>query len=408
MDGIFDRLRLPSFSMAAPNTWEKLFSLALDCIEVGTLTVKFPSGNKRVFSGNNPMQNELVADMTIHSWSAVTKALKGRAIGLAEGYMAGEWSTEDLTSVLCVFAANVQTMYRRLPLMRNLRFLERMKHFMNRNTRRGSRRNIEYHYDLGNDFYELWLDNTMTYSSAYFENPAFSLSDAQQAKYRHLAEMVGVKKGDHILEIGCGWGGFAEYAVKELDCHVTGLTLSNEQLAYAEERLARLGAADRAEFLLKDYRDMEGQFDQVISIEMLEAVGESYWSQYFSKIKSLLKPNGRAGVQVITIDNDDFDRYRSGVDFIQKYIFPGGMLPSDKVMKEQVEGAGMNLLDQTSFGSSYAQTLQRWRERFVSKLAEVKKLGFDDRFVRMWQFYFAYCEAGFKQKRIDVTQYVMG
>lgn len=409
MDGMFQQTSTAAEPVKRLTPAELVFARVLEHIELGQLRVTFPSGAERSFEGA-PFEGgeHLVGEMHIHSWSAITRALRHATIGLSEGYMAGEWASPDLTSLLRVLAANMEALeskLRRAPL-RRLR--ERIGHWFNRNSKSGSRRNISYHYDLGNDFYGLWLDETMTYSAALFEPGTASLADAQRAKYAALAAAVGIKAGDHVLEIGCGWGGFAEYAIAELGCRVTGVTLSTEQLAYAQDRLARKGLADRADLRLCDYRDLDGQFDHIVSIEMLEAVGEDYWPTYFETVKSLLKPGGRAGIQVITIEDERFERYRSGVDFIQKYIFPGGMLPSDSVFKELVRGSGMSLMDQRDFGLGYATTLKLWHEHFMARISEVRALGYDARFERMWRFYLSYCEAGFRQKTIDVSQYVIG
>jgi cyclopropane-fatty-acyl-phospholipid synthase len=330
--------------------------------------------------------------------------LRRGATGLAEAYMEGHWSTPDLTRLLLVLEHNLAAMGRGLPKTKLFRLNDRLGHRRNRNSRKGSRRNISFHYDLGNDFYELWLDPSMTYSSALFEHAGQNLEAAQEAKYRRLAQDVGIQPGDHVLEIGCGWGGFAEFAVREYGCRVTGLTLSREQLAYAQDRLEKAGLADRAEFLLCDYRDVEGRFDHIVSIEMLEAVGEEYWPTYFERLQALLKPGGKAGVQVITIEDHRFDRYRRGADFIQKYIFPGGMLPCPSVLHQQVEAAGLQFTGSHEFGESYSQTLRRWHETFNERWDDVAAQGFDERFRRMWNFYLTSCAASFHSGNTDVTQ----
>ena len=265
-------------------------------------------------------------------------------------------------------------------------------------------RNISAHYDLGNDFYSLWLDKSMTYSSAIFEKGANSLEKAQHAKYRSLAHNIGIREGSTVLEIGCGWGGFAEYVAKEIGAHVTGLTISREQHDYARERIHKAGLNDRVDIKFQDYRDETGKYDSIASIEMFEAVGEKYWPTYFSKIKDCLNDQGTAGLQIITIGDDYFDAYRQRPDFIQRYIFPGGMLPSPTALQSVTNAVGLRLSDERIFPQDYGLTLKAWRERFWEKWEEVRQLGFDLRFKRMWEFYLHYCEAGFRNENIDVRQ----
>ena len=407
MHGTFEQTETQPIALRGLHLRERVLSMILGRIQYGILTVTFPSGNRRTFVGGTMLEGATQADITIHDWGLLSRVIRKSGVGFAEGFLAGEWSTGDLSSLLTVCVSNLEAFESGLPSTRRLRLVDKALHRRNRNTRKGSRRNISFHYDLGNDFYRLWLDETMTYSSALFETADQSLAEAQQAKYRALADAVGIKPGDRVLEIGCGWGGFAEVAARDYGATVTGLTLSAEQLAYAEERIQKAGLSDRVDFQLRDYRDMDGQFDHIVSIEMLEAVGEAYWPQYFGKVNSLLKPGGKAGIQVITIEDHRFDRYRSGVDFIQKYIFPGGMLPSDEVFKRETANAGMALVEQRDFGPDYAETLRRWQDTFMDRLPEVRAMGFDTRFARMWQYYLAYCEAGFARGNINVSQYVI-
>ncbi len=388
---------------------EAVFSAVMEHLSEGQLIVKFPSGAIRTFAGEKAgLAAGIVGEMHIHRWAAIARALKGGTMGLAEGFMDGAWSSPDLTNLLRVLAANMDRLEARLKRAFLPRLWARMGHWANRNNKAGSRRNISFHYDLGNEFYSLWLDPTMTYSAALFDGEAISLEEAQKAKYRALAKAVGIKQGDHVLEIGCGWGGFAEYAAGNLGCIVTGVTLSKEQLAYAKARLAKAGLDGKTDLRLCDYRDVEGQFDHIVSIEMLEAVGEHFWPTYFEKVKSLLKPGGKAGIQVITIQDDRFETYRQGVDFIQKYIFPGGMLPSDKVLSGLFSNSGLSLKNQIDFGVDYGETLKRWHESYSAHRSTIKSMGYDEKFDRMWRFYLSYCEAGFRQKTINVSQYVVG
>ena len=404
MATFLQRTQMPQKQSLWSNSQEKLFQFILTKIHNGVLTVQMPSGTQHIFAGR---ENDFHANMRIFSWNAISRMLKSGDIGLAEGYMAGEWTTDDLPALLGLMAANIKYAEQHVPGLKAARFLDKINLFSNRNNRRGSRRNISFHYDLGNDFYQLWLDQSMTYSSALFDQNKTDIHEAQLNKYRRLATDMGIQKGDHIMEIGCGWGGFAEFAVTELNCKVTGLTLSQEQLDFARRRLDKTKYGDQAEFLLCDYRDISGQFDHVVSIEMMEAVGEEYWSQYFHTIKKLLRPGGRAGIQVITFADDRFSRYRKHMDFIQKYIFPGGLLPSDEQFKEHLGKAKLTLEKQLDFGHDYARTLAIWQQSFLSKVDEIQNMGFDDKFIKMWLFYLSYCEAGFRQENIDVRQYVM-
>jgi cyclopropane-fatty-acyl-phospholipid synthase len=275
---------------------------------------------------------------------------------------------------------------------------------MQGNSKGQARKNISYHYDLGNDFYGLWLDKTMTYSSAIFETGREPLEEAQTAKYASMVDQMGVKPGDHVLEIGCGWGGFAEYAAKERGLNVTCLTISKEQFKYAEDRISDAGLQDMVTFKLQDYRDETGVYDGIASIEMFEAVGEKYWPSYFSTVYGRLKKGGQATLQIITVRDNRFEEYRKSVDFIQKYIFPGGMLPSPAVLRREAQEAGLYCVKSIEFGESYSQTLRLWHSRFNDKWDQVAAMGFDDRFRRMWNFYLASCAATFHYANCDVTQ----
>jgi cyclopropane-fatty-acyl-phospholipid synthase len=288
--------------------------------------------------------------------------------------------------------------------MRLVRAYEMLRFWLQSNSKRQAKKNISYHYDLGNEFYGLWLDDTMTYSSAKFDTGQESLEAAQTLKYASMVDQMGAQPGDHVLEIGCGWGGFAEYAAKERGLKVTGLTISKEQHDYAVARMARQGLSDRVEIKLQDYRDERGTYDGIASIEMFEAVGEKYWPVYFDTLRERLKPGKQATLQIITVQDRRWEIYKRGVDFIQKYIFPGGMLPAPKVLREQVGRAGLEVAGSIEFGESYSQTLRRWHETFDDRWDEVAKLGFDDRFRRMWDFYLCSCAAAFRFGVTDVTQ----
>ena len=297
-----------------------------------------------------------------------------------------------------------ESVYDGFPGLGFARALERLRHWMNSNSKQQARKNIAYHYDLGNDFYRLWLDETMTYSSALFRSGQESLEAAQIAKYASMVDRIGAKPGDHVLEIGCGWGGFAEYAAGQRGLRVTGLTISQAQHDFAVARMQRAGLADKVEIKLQDYRDEQGRYDGIASIEMFEAVGQKYWPVYFDTVRNRLKPGKKATLQIITIDERRFDVYRRGVDFIQKYIFPGGMLPSPAALREEVRRAGLGLIGSLEFGQSYSQTLRRWHDTFNDRWDDVQRLGFDDRFRRMWNFYLTSCAGAFRFGNCDVTQ----
>jgi cyclopropane-fatty-acyl-phospholipid synthase len=379
----------------------QLFMRVLDRIRVGRIDLVTPEGERLSFGGEPGPQ----ATLTLRSWSAAEEILRTADIGLAEAYMSGECDIDRPSDLLTIALLNQQHIERAFYGNWFAVLWYRLRHLSRANTRSGSRRNIVAHYDLGNDFYRLWLDPTMSYSSAYFAgDPSRPLEQAQQAKYERILDRLGAKPGDHIVEIGCGWGGFAEVAARR-GCRVRGITISPAQLGYAQARITQAGLADRVELSLTDYRDLEGQFDHVVSIEMYEAVGERFWPAYFRAIRDVLKPGGRAVVQGITIHDEVFGRYRRGTDFIQQYVFPGGMLASESAFVRQGERAGLVVEDSEAFGRDYAETLRRWLKSFTECEPRVRALGFDDRFIRLWRFYLAYCEAGFDSGRTDVLHF---
>jgi cyclopropane-fatty-acyl-phospholipid synthase len=379
----------------------RLFLSALVRMEFGALTVKLPDGGwyRFVSPGKGPD-----ARLVMHNWNLPRRALTGGSIGAGESYMDGDWESPDMAAFMELFALNerVADELTTPGLLQNL--WQSIRHWLHANTRAGSRRNIAAHYDLGNRFYSRWLDATMTYSSAIFEKRKSSLADAQQSKYRSIAERAGIRPGDNVLEIGCGWGGFAEFAAKNFGCKVTGLTISREQENFARERMFKAGLNDRVEIRFQDYRDEKGMYDRIASIEMFEAVGEKYWPVYFAKLRECLKAGGRAGLQIITIADRSFERYRRQPDFIQRYIFPGGMLPSPSVLGKLGAEAGLRQVAERIFPLDYARTLAEWRTRFNAAWNDIRKEGFDERFRRMWEFYLYYCEAGFRAGNIDVRQ----
>ncbi|HEX8902573.1 cyclopropane-fatty-acyl-phospholipid synthase family protein [Vitreimonas sp.] len=378
----------------------KAVMLALLNIKGGAIDVTTPSGEILRFGDDDRAPITLV----VKDYRFANRVLKNGDIGFAEAWMAHEWETSDLSGLLTLLADNVERFKRLLTGSFFGKTVNWIRHLSRDNTREGSRRNIHEHYDLGNRFYEAWLDPSMTYSSARFDATVADLEAGQRAKYKALAEHLDLKPGDHVLEIGCGWGGFAEFAAREYGVRVTGITISEEQLAYAKARMERAGLADRVDIRIQDYRDVEGQFDKVASIEMFEAVGERHWATYFSKIADVLKPGGRAALQIITIKNDLFDSYRKRADFIQRYVFPGGMLASVERLKEETAKAGLAWRKAEAFGQSYAVTLAEWSRRFQAKWQDIRAMGFDERFKQLWLFYLSYCEAGFRTGRTDVVQ----
>ncbi len=374
-------------------------------MQKGSVEVTVPGGKTFKYSAPQPGPHGVA---TLHNWGLVRRVITGGSLGAAESYIEGEWDSPDVTGFLELFLVNAgghgaDNFFKRNALV-NL--VTSLRHWMNRNSKKGSKRNISAHYDLGNEFYKQWLDPSMTYSSGIFRDGANSLEESQEAKYRSLVERTDIQRDHHVLEIGCGWGGFAEYAAKNVGCKVTCLTISQEQLNYARERIEKAGLSDKVDIKFQDYRDEVGLYDRIASIEMFEAVGEKFWPSYFDRLKNCLKSGGKAGLQIITIDEQDFEEYRRSPDFIQKYIFPGGMLPTQSILKDFGERFGLEQLSTRAFGYDYAATLEAWRHRFWNAWPIIKPLGFDERFKRMWEFYFHYCEAGFKCDTIDVRQIV--
>ena len=380
----------------------RLLDMAERKLVHGRLTLRLPDGRERTFVGDDTGPD---AVLDIHRWRTARRLMLGGGVGFARAYFDGDWDSPDVVKVIELAALNRHTMAGDLRGAPLLRALAHVRHALRANSRGGSRRNISFHYDLGNDFYRHWLDPSMTYSSAIFAPGDNSLESAQRRKYRRLLDLLDARPDDHILEIGCGWGGFAELAAKERGARVTGITLSREQHDYACRRIAEAGLADRVSIQLCDYRDVAGRFDHVASIEMFEAVGERYWQPFFSKIRDVLSPGGRAALQIITIDHELFPHYRRGADFIQTYIFPGGMLPSLKVLQREVGRVGLVWREAAGFGQHYARTLGEWRGRFEDAWRRrVLPSGFDELFHRIWTYYLAYCEGGFRGGSIDVVQ----
>ncbi|MDC0147756.1 cyclopropane-fatty-acyl-phospholipid synthase family protein [Alphaproteobacteria bacterium] len=384
---------------------ERVIFFMLKRLKFGLLEIHLPDGRSFCFGQAKKGQDSAV--INVRQKGFFTRLLRKGSNGFAEGYMNADWDTPDLANLLLILNKNMSDLSKTIDSNKLTFLINRIIHILRPNTRSGSKKNIHAHYDLGNDFYSLWLDSSMTYSSARFSNHQMSLREAQDEKYRRLAKSANIGPDDHVLEIGCGWGGFAEFAAKEIGCKVTGITISKEQLAYGQERIAKAGLQSKVELKFCDYRDVREKYDRIVSVEMFEAVGESYWPSYFSQLKNCLKPGGMIGLQIITIANERFESYRKRADFIQRYIFPGGMLPSPEKLTQSFDGAGLALVDQLDFGTDYARTLKEWRHKFIEAWPKVEKMGFDARFRNMWEYYMAYCEAGFSSKSIDVTHFTL-
>lgn len=344
------------------------------------------------------------AEIRVQSDDLFARLIREGDLGFSESYLEGGWDTPDLQAFMDLVHVDNNALYDAFPGMGLLRAYEQARHWLRGNSRRQARKNISHHYDLGNAFYALWLDRSMTYSSAMFGSGQEELEAAQSAKYASMVDQMAVKPGDHVLEIGCGWGGFAEYAARERGLRVTGLTISQAQYDFAVARMARAGLSDLVEIKLQDYRDETGIYDGIASIEMFEAVGEKYWPVYFEALRARLKPGGNATLQIITVPDARFEIYKRGVDFIQKYIFPGGMLPCPAALQTEIKRAGLALKNSVEFGESYSRTLRRWYDSFNHRWEDVAKLGFDDRFRRMWNFYLTSCAGAFHGGNCDVTQ----
>ena len=398
-------LPLPASAPASARSGLRL----LQRLQHGTLHLELPDGSTLQVGQGAGQGGYPHASLHLHHWRVFGAVLRSGDIGLAEGYIDQQWETPHLADLLRLLMANRDALESLVYGAWWGRLAYRLRHLLNRNSRAGSRRNIHAHYDLGNAFYQLWLDPSMNYSSAWFQGDlAGDLTAAQHAKVRRALHSAGVQPGSRGLEIGCGWGALAEMAAGECQAHVTGVTLSTEQLAFAQARLLAAGLAPQADLRLQDYRDIQdGPFDAICSIEMVEAVGQAYWPSYFGALARLLKPGGRACVQSIVIDDALFERYVQGTDFIQQYVFPGGCLPSPARFRAAAQQAGLRVVEEFAFGPDYAETLRRWHRQFTERRAQVLAQGFDAAFLRTWEFYLAYCEAAFDSRNIDVVQYTL-
>ncbi len=401
-------MSLDTETRAKADLWSGIFvgpviKRLLGCLRVGKITVRTPNGATLDHQTGRPGPQ---ATVVLYRWRGLRRLLAGGDIAFAEAYMDGDWSSPDLPALLELAAVNMAEIEHAIAGLLPVRLFNRARHLLRANSRRGSRRNIAFHYDLGNDFYRLWLDQSMTYSSALYRADNETLEEAQENKLDRITELLASPPDAEILEIGCGWGALATRLAKA-GAGVRGITLSTQQLAHARDIVRKSGVGERVMLELQDYRDCQGAFERIVSIEMLEAVGEQYWPIYFNKLRQLLKADGRAVLQVITIADSRFETYRKGADFIQRYIFPGGMLPTKALIAAHAEKAGLKLVASECFGESYARTLADWRARFRQSSAALQTLGFDQRFRRLWDYYLAYCEAGFRAATIDVGLFVI-
>ena len=370
-------------------------------IIIGQLIITLPDNESLKFSG----KGDLKSNLKLNSYMPLIRTILSGHVGFAESYLKGEWTSSDLESLLEIMVTNLPEAFNAKSKAHLL--YNRIIHFFRENTKYRAKKNIQYHYDLGNDFYKLWLDKTMTYSSAIFKGEKEDLQEAQENKYQTLIDNLNIKPHHKVLEIGCGWGGFAEYAAKNVGCSIKGITISPNQLKFAKNRIKQSKLEDKVSLELCDYRDLKGKYDRVVSIEMIEAVGEKYWNNYFRKIRDVLKKDGIAGIQVILMNNKNYKKYSKSVDFIQKYVFPGGMLPSQDKLNENYIEAGLIEVNSYSFGKSYAKTLSIWHKEFLNSVTSIKKLGFDIKLERIFRYYFSYCKAGFNTEKIDVAQKII-
>ena len=380
---------------------DKIVFNILSKINYGYLEITSFDGN--VFKFGNPEDN-LKANLIIKKPNFTYNLVSGGSIGFAECYMRGEFETNNLSNLIELTARNIKIIYKFSGLL-DLPVINFIKNKIIKNTKNRSKDNIAKHYDLGNDFFSLWLDDTLTYSSAIFENETKNLTEAQNNKYQKLIDLINPNNGDKVLEIGCGWGGFAEYIGKKYDVKLDCITISKQQFEYTKERIHKCGLNEKVNIEIKDYRDLKGKYNSIASIEMIEAVGQNYLDSYFKTIKGNLSENGKVAIQAITIDDSLFDRYKNKQDFIQKYIFPGGFLPNKNSINKYVSDNGLTINSYISYADDYANTLAIWKEEFSKKWNLIKNQGFDLTFKRMWEFYLSYCEAGFKSKNIDLIQF---
>ena len=383
------------------NFWDKIFLKGIKKFPYGSLQIEWPDGKFQKIDAIHKGPN---AKLKIVDSNVVREIIQGGSIKFAELYISKRIITNNLTNLMHYCALNNDQAEETFKITIFRYFYNKYLHFKNKNTKIQAKKNISHHYDLGNQFYKYWLDKSMTYSSAIFNGKNDNLELAQNNKYQKLADLSSIKKGDNILEIGCGWGGFSEFLAKNYDCQITALTISREQFKFTTERMEKANLKSKVKVVFCDYRNIKGQFDKVLSIEMFEAVGREYWKTFFEKIKTILKPNGNVGLQLITIDDKIYNVYKNNPDFIQKYIFPGGMLPSVEVLKNIIENTSFRINSINSYSNDYAKTLNIWNKEFNRNWTKIEKLGFDERFKLLWNYYLSYCEGGFLSKNIDLKQ----
>lgn len=381
------------------NFWETLLLKGIKKFLYGSIQIEFSNGYIENIKANNPGPKAM---LKINNPNAAKEIIQGGSVAFAESYINKDISTDNLTNLIHYCALNNDQAESTFNISILKKIILKIFHYKNKNTKNQAKKNISFHYDLGNKFYEYWLDKTMTYSSAIFNKKSMKLEVAQNNKYKKLAELSAIKNGDQILEIGCGWGGFAEFIGNNYDCNLTAVTISKEQYQYTKKRIFDANLAHKVEVLLCDYRNITGKFDKIVSIEMFEAVGKQYWNAFFKKIENILKPKGNISLQLITIDDNIYDVYKTNPDFIQKYIFPGGMLPSDKILKKLINKTSLKINSIDSFSKDYAKTLNIWNKEFNKKWDKIEKLGFDENFKLLWNYYLSYCEGGFLSKNIDL------
>ena len=383
------------------NFWEILLLKGIKKFSYGSIQIEFSDGYIENIKAKKPGPKAM---LKINKPNAAKEIIQGGSVAFAESYINKDISTDNLTNLIHYCALNNDQAESTFNISILKKIVHKIFHYKNKNTKNQAKKNISFHYDLGNKFYEYWLDKTMTYSSAIFNNKSIELEVAQNNKYKKLAELSAIKNGDQILEIGCGWGGFAEFIGNNYDCNLTAVTISREQYEYTKKRIFDANLSHKIEVLLCDYRNITGKFDKIVSIEMFEAVGKQYWNTFFKKIENILKPKGSISLQLITIDDNIYDVYKTNPDFIQKYIFPGGMLPSDKILKELINKTSLKINSIDSFSKDYAKTLNIWNKEFNKKWDKIEKLGFDENFKLLWNYYLSYCEGGFLSKNIDLKQ----
>jgi|TARA_B110000459_G_scaffold57399_1_gene64503 cyclopropane-fatty-acyl-phospholipid synthase len=383
------------------NFWEILLLKGIKKFSYGSIQIEFSDGYIENIKAKKPGPKAM---LKINKPNAAKEIIQGGSVAFAESYINKDISTDNLTNLIHYCALNNDQAESTFNISILKKIIHKVFHYKNKNTKNQAKKNISFHYDLGNKFYEYWLDKTMTYSSAIFNNKSIELEAAQNNKYKKLAELSAIKNGDQILEIGCGWGGFAEFIGNNYDCNLTAVTISKEQYEYTKKRIFDANLSHKIEVLLCDYRNITGKFDKIVSIEMFEAVGKQYWNTFFKKIENILKPKGSISLQLITIDDNIYDVYKTNPDFIQKYIFPGGMLPSDKILKELINKTSLKINSIDSFSKDYAKTLNIWNKEFNKKWDKIEKLGFDENFKLLWNYYLSYCEGGFLSKNIDLKQ----